>query len=65
MAVATKTSTNMGLIGIGYDSNEAGVNNGLVVEHYGFVNALVRDGYIPTNAYSLWLDDYRKSSWRG
>ena len=64
MAVATKTSTNTGLIGIGYDSNESGVSNDLVVEHYGFVDALVGGGYISTRAYSLWLDDYRKSSWR-
>jgi hypothetical protein len=64
MAVATQTSTNTGLIGIGYDINEAGVSNGLVGEHYGFVDALVLGGYIPTTAYSLWLDDYGKSSWR-
>lgn len=64
MAVATKTSTNTGLIGIGYDSNESGGSNGQVAEHYGFVDALVRGGYIPTNAFSLWLDDLRKSSWR-
>lgn len=65
MGLALDSSTNYGLIGIGYDSNEGNVDTGGVAKHPGFVDALVSGGFISTTAYSLWLDDLRKPPRRG
>jgi hypothetical protein len=60
MGLALETSVSIGLIGIGYPSNEAGVSNDLIKKHPTFVTALVTAGDIPSTAYSLWLDDLRE-----
>jgi hypothetical protein len=57
-----QTTVAIGLLGIGYPSNEANVANGAIKQHPTFVTALVAAGDIPSTAYGLWLDDLRKQS---
>lgn len=55
------SSSQEGIIGIGYPSNEVAVRYGY--EPYNNVPAsLVERGYINTNAYSLWLNDLDAST---
>jgi hypothetical protein len=55
------SSSQEGIIGIGYPTNEVAVRYGY--EPYNNVPAsLVEDGYINTNAYSLWLNDLDAST---
>ncbi|KAF2478926.1 aspartic peptidase domain-containing protein [Neohortaea acidophila] len=59
--IGYQSSSQEGLIGIGYPSNEAAVSYGF--KPYANVPvSLVNQGYIKTNAYSLWLDDLESST---
>jgi hypothetical protein len=60
MGLATQTSIPYGLIGIAYADAEANVFTGNGSQYPNLVDALVNSGIIPTQAYSLWLDDLGK-----
>jgi hypothetical protein len=57
MGLASTTTIPYGLIGISYSSNEANVETGNGTTYPNLVDALVSQGAITTQAYSLWLDD--------
>ncbi|KAH8700925.1 aspartic peptidase domain-containing protein [Talaromyces proteolyticus] len=62
MAVAYKVAeVPAGILGIGFDTNEAIVAEG-GHKYQSFVDNLVTDGVISTKAYSLWLNDLFSSS---
>lgn len=60
MGLATDTSIPYGLIGIAYAVGEANVFTGNGSVYPNLVDALVNQGIIPSQAYSLWLDDLGK-----
>jgi len=64
MGLGTNTSIPYGLLGIAYANSEANVDTGNGTQYPNFVNALVNSGLIPTQAYSLWLDDLGKFFWK-
>lgn len=57
MGLASDSSIGVGIMGIGYNDSEANVatGNGTVYANLPF--ALVDQGLIPSEAYSLWLND--------
>lgn len=57
MGLATATTIPYGLIGIAYANSEANVFTGNGSVYPNLVDSLVNQGIIPTQAYSLWLDD--------
>ncbi len=60
MGLASKTDIPYGLAGIAYANSEANVFTGNGSTYPNLVDALVNQGVIPTQAYSLWLDDIRE-----
>jgi hypothetical protein len=62
MGLALTTTVDIGLLGIGFPDNEAGVATGDILLHPTFVTAVVAAGDISSAAYSLWLDDLREFS---
>ncbi|KAG9234016.1 aspartic peptidase domain-containing protein [Amylocarpus encephaloides] len=62
MGLATQGTIGTGIMGIGYNNSEANVvtGNGTVYANMPF--ALVDQGLIPTEAYSLWLNDLQSST---
>ena len=50
-------TANNGLMGIGFDSNEARVSNEGERPYLGVVSQMKKQGLISTLSYSLWLDD--------
>jgi Eukaryotic aspartyl protease len=52
MGLAYQTSVGYGLMGIGYDTNEAGT-----ARYPNLIDQLVTQGLINVKTYSLWLDD--------
>jgi Eukaryotic aspartyl protease len=59
MGLATSTDIPYGLIGIAYSNSVANVFTGNGSAYPNLVDELVNQGVIPTQAYSLWLDDLR------
>jgi hypothetical protein len=57
MGLADKTTNNVGVMGIGYDANEA-TNN----YYHNFMDEMVSDGLTNTKLYSLWLNDLGSGS---
>lgn len=58
MGLATQTTTGSGLMGIGYDTLEAGFQNGDLSKPYkSIIDTMVDQGLINTKSYSLYLDD--------
>jgi hypothetical protein len=57
MGLADKTDIPYGLVGIAYSNSEANVFTGNGTQYPNLVDSLVSQGIIPTQAYSLWLDD--------
>lgn len=57
MGLATVTTIPYGLIGIAYSNSVANVFTGNGSAYPNLVDSLVNQGIIPTQAYSLWLDD--------
>lgn len=53
----------MGVLGIGYDSDESIAQDDPNDIYPNFVDQLVSQGYIKTLAYSLWLNDLSKITW--
>ena len=57
MAVATQADHEpTGIMGIGYDTNEATISNG-GSQYLSVVDQMVSQGWIQTRAYSLYLND--------
>jgi hypothetical protein len=57
IGLANHTQNSVGVMGIGYDTNEA-TNN----QYYNFMDEMVSDGLTNTKLYSLWLNDLGSSS---
>jgi hypothetical protein len=57
MGLANHTTSNVGVMGIGYDANEATQNY-----YHNFMDEMVSDGLTNTKLYSLWLNDLGSSS---
>jgi len=57
MGLGLNSSVNSGIMGIGYDTNEA-INQ----TYQSFLDELVIDSYINTKTYSLWLNDLDSST---
>jgi len=61
MGLATTSSIGTGIMGIGYNTSEANVDTGNHTEYPNLPLAMVNQGLINSAAYSLWLNDLRKS----
>ncbi|KAL8853765.1 MAG: hypothetical protein Q9221_001408 [Calogaya cf. arnoldii] len=61
MGLATSGSKAEGVLGIGFDQGEFGLNLNMPV-YPNLVSQLVLNGYINSRAYSIWLDDYNATS---
>lgn len=55
--VGYSSSSNIGVLGIGYTANEVQVNRDGETAYANLPSALVNHGLINSNAYSLWLND--------
>lgn len=55
--IGESSSSQQGVLGIGYVANEVAVNRGGLDPYPNLPVALVNAGMIATNAYSLWLND--------
>ena len=62
MGLATESSIAVGIMGIGYNTSEANVDTGNGTVYANLPQAMQNAGLINANAYSLWLNDLRKSS---
>jgi hypothetical protein len=60
MGLATSGTIGTGIMGIGYNNSEANVDTGNGTIYANLPFALVDQGLIPTEAYSLWLNDLGK-----
>lgn len=60
MGLATDGTIGQGIMGIGYNNSEANVDTGNGTIYANLPNALVDQGVINTEAYSLWLNDLGK-----
>jgi len=60
MGLATQSSIGIGIMGIGYTDSEANVFSGNHTQYPNLVDALVSAGLIPSQSYSLWLNDLGK-----
>lgn len=61
MGLATDSSIGVGIMGIGYNTSEANVDTGNGTIYANLPQAMQDAGLINANAYSLWLNDLRKS----
>jgi len=59
MGLAHTTSTNPGIMGVGFRDNEASVASNF--EFPNLVDTMVNQSVINSQAYSLWLDDIGES----
>lgn len=59
MGLAVNTTISYGLIGVGYETNEAivGTEQSYLANYTNLPAAMMNQGLIATNAYSLWLND--------
>ncbi|EPE27429.1 Acid protease [Glarea lozoyensis ATCC 20868] len=62
MGLATSGTIGTGIMGIGYNNSEANVDTGNGTIYANLPFALVDQGLIPTEAYSLWLNDLESST---
>ena len=63
MGLAHQTTTGSGLIGVGYDVNEAIVQSGNSSSPYpSIIDTMLNQSLIAVKSYSMWLDDYAASS---
>lgn len=60
--VGYESTSRQGILGIGYTANEAQVNRGNGRTYPNLPQAMVDNGLIRSNAYSLWLDDLESST---
>jgi hypothetical protein len=61
MGLALQTSIGVGILGIGYNDSEANIVTGNGTTYANLPFALVDQGLIKTEAYSLWLNDLQSS----
>ncbi|KAL8659987.1 MAG: hypothetical protein Q9226_000150 [Calogaya cf. arnoldii] len=61
MGLATSGDRAEGVLGIGFDNGEFGLNFNMPV-YPNLVSQLVLNGYINSRAYSIWLDDYNATT---
>lgn len=59
-AVATQATANMGIMGVGFDTNEATTRSGNQ-PYRSIIDSMVDQGLINSRAYSLWLNDLGKA----
>jgi hypothetical protein len=57
MAIGLETDIPIGLIGVGFPVNEAGVSKNIIKPYYNLPYQMVREGLTKTVAFSLWLND--------
>jgi hypothetical protein len=62
MGLGLDTTISVGIMGIGYNDSEANVDTGNGTEYPNLPIALLNAGLIPTNAYSLWLNDLQATT---
>ncbi|KIW97305.1 uncharacterized protein Z519_02697 [Cladophialophora bantiana CBS 173.52] len=60
--IGQTSSSQQGVLGIGYMSNEVQVQNAGMDAYPNLPEALVKAGHIVSNAYSLWLNDLEAST---
>ncbi|EXJ72369.1 uncharacterized protein A1O5_04873 [Cladophialophora psammophila CBS 110553] len=60
--IGQTSSSQQGVLGIGYMSNEVQVQNAGMDAYPNLPEALVKAGHIASNAYSLWLNDLEAST---
>jgi hypothetical protein len=60
MGLATDTTINTGIMGIGYDNNEAVTNT--TKQYQNFMDEMVSNDLTNTKLYSLWLNDLDSST---
>lgn len=60
--IGETSSSEQGVLGIGYASNEVQVNRAGLKAYPNLPEALLNDGHIRSNAYSLWLNDLDAST---
>jgi hypothetical protein len=61
MGLGLDSTISVGIMGIGYNTSEANVDTGNGTEYPNLPIAMANAGLIKANAYSLWLNDLRKS----
>lgn len=57
MGLATTTTINFGIMGIGYADAEANTQTGNGTQYQNLIEAMVDDNLVNAKAYSLWLND--------
>jgi hypothetical protein len=62
MGLANTTTSGFGVIGIGFDENEASLTSITSVPYPNLIDQMVSQGLINTKAYSLYLDDLEEST---
>lgn len=62
MGLANTTTSGFGIIGIGYDENEASLTSITSVPYPNLIDQMVSQGLINTKAYSLYLDDLEEAT---
>lgn len=62
MGLALSTTIGTGIMGIGYNSSEANIGSGNGTTYANLPFAMVDQGIIKTEAYSLWLNDLNSAS---
>lgn len=62
MGIGIDTDIPFGLVGVGYPSNEAGVEAGTIQPYPNLPLQMVNEGLTRTPAYSIWLNDLESAS---
>jgi len=62
MGLANQTTSVIGVIGIGYDMDEASLTSLTSVPYPNLIDQMVSQGLINTKAYSLYLDDMEEAT---
>ena len=62
MGLANRTTSTIGVIGIGYGEDEASVTSFSSVPYPNLIDQMVSQGLINTKAYSLYLDDLEEAT---
>ncbi|KAF3907052.1 Candidapepsin [Arthrobotrys entomopaga] len=57
IGVATTANLSYGIMGVGFDADQASVTPGGMGQYSSLLNEMVKEGLINSKAYSLWLDD--------
>lgn len=60
MGLDSSETVESGILGIGFDSGEAGIHLNNMTAYPNLVSQLFLGGYINSRSYSIWLDDHSK-----